>query len=74
MRGNQPTSTNISCPCGKTNMVIRNSSNGVFLGCSGYQNLGDDKCKETLNLVSGDEAISIDDTEEAANLLIKEKM
>jgi DNA topoisomerase-1 len=31
MRSNQPTSTNITCPaCEKTNMVIRNSSNGVF--------------------------------------------
>jgi DNA topoisomerase-1 len=74
MRGNQPTSTNVICPsCEKANMVIRNSSNGVFLGCSGYQNLGDDKCKETLNLVSGDEAISVDDTEEAENLLIKKR-
>ena len=73
MRGNQPTSTDITCTCGKTNMVIRNSSNGVFLGCSGYQNVGDDKCKETLNLVSGDEAISVDDTEEATNLLIKKR-
>ena len=73
MRGNQPTSTDITCTCGKTNMVIRNSSNGVFLGCSGYQNVGDDKCKETLNLVSGDEAISLDDTEEATNLLIKKR-
>ena len=74
MRGNQPTPTNIICPaCNKTEMVIRNSSNGVFLGCSGYQNIGDDKCKETLNLVSGDEAISIDDSEEAENLLIKKR-
>ena len=74
MRGNKPTSTNIVCPsCNKTNMVIRNSSNGVFLGCSGYENIGDDKCKETLNLVSGDEAISVDDTEEAENLLIKKR-
>ena len=73
MRGNQPTPTDIICPCGKTNMVIRNSSNGVFLGCSGYQNTGDDKCKKTLNLVSGDEAISIDDSEEAENLLIKKR-
>jgi len=74
MRGNKPTSTDITCPsCKKTNMVIRNSSNGVFLGCSGYQNVGDDQCKETLNLVSGDEAISVDDTEEAANLLIKKR-
>ena len=74
MRGNKPTSTDITCPsCKKTNMVIRNSSNGVFLGCSGYQNVGEDQCKETLNLVSGDEAISVDDTEEAANLLIKKR-
>ena len=73
MRGNQPISTNIKCPCEKTNMVIRNSANGVFLGCSGYQNLGDDKCKKTLNLVSGDEAISVDDTQEAANLMIKRR-
>ena len=74
MRGNQPTATDVICPlCEKANMVIRNSSNGVFLGCSGYQNIGDDKCKETLNLISGDEAISIDDTEEAENLLIKKR-
>ena len=74
MRGNKPTSTDITCPsCKKTNMVIRNSSNGVFLGCSGYQNVGEDQCKETLNLISGDEAISVDDTEEAANLLIKKR-
>ena len=57
--GNIPTETNITCTCGKPNMVIRNSSNGVFLGCSGYQDSGDEKCKETLNLISGDEAISL---------------
>ncbi len=73
MRGNQPIATDITCTCGKTNMVIRNSSNGVFLGCSGYQNTGEDKCKKTLNLVSGDEAISLDDSEEAENLLIKKR-
>ena len=73
MKTNQPTSTDITCPCGKTNMVIRNSSNGVFLGCSGYENTGDEKCKKTLNLISGDEAISIDDIEEAQNLLIKKR-
>ena len=73
MRGNRATPTDITCTCGKTNMVIRNSSNGVFLGCSGYQNTGDDKCKKTLNLISGDEAISIDDSEEAENLLIKKR-
>ena len=48
MRGNRPISTDVICPCGKTNMVIRNSSNGVFLGCSGYQNTGDEKCDAFL--------------------------
>ena len=73
MRGNAPVPTNIICTCGKTTMVIRNSSNGVFLGCSGYQNIGDEKCKETLNLILGDEAVSVDDNEEAENLLIKKR-
>ena len=71
--GNIPTETNIVCSCGKTNMVIRNSANGVFLGCSGYQNEGSDKCKVTLNLISGDEAVSVDDSEEAENLLIRKR-
>jgi len=74
MRPNKPISTDIICPdCSTHNMVIRNSSNGVFLGCSGYENAGEEKCKKTLNLISGDEAISIDDQEEAQNLLIKER-
>ena len=74
MRSNKPTTTNLVCPdCSSPNMVIRNSSNGVFLGCSAYENTGDDKCKKTLNLVSGDEAISVDDNEEAENLLIKKR-
>ncbi len=71
--GNIPTETNIVCSCGKTNMVIRNSANGVFLGCSGYQNEGSDKCKVTLNLISGDEAVSVDDSEEAENLLTRKR-
>ena len=71
--GNIPTETNIVCSCGKLNMVIRNSANGVFLGCSGYQNEGSDKCKVTLNLISGDEAVSVDDSEEAENLLIRKR-
>ena len=71
--GNIPTETNIVCSCGKLNMVIRNSANGVFLGCSGYQNEGSDKCKVTLNLISGDEAVSVDDSEEAENLLTRKR-
>ena len=74
MRANNPVKTDITCPeCEKYHMVIRNASNGVFLGCSGYENNGDEKCKKTLNLTSGDEAVSVDDQEEAENLLIKER-
>ena len=74
MRGNIPTQTDISCPdCNSNSLVIRNSSNGVFLGCSGYENSGDNKCKNTLNLISGDEAISVDDNEEVENLLAKRR-
>ncbi|MDC0410006.1 type I DNA topoisomerase [Gammaproteobacteria bacterium] len=73
MKSNLPVDTDIPCPCGKKTMVIRNSSNGVFLGCTGYNDEGDEKCKTTLNLISGDEAVSVDDTEEASNLMIKRR-
>ena len=74
MRKNTPTPTDINCPeCESDQMVIRNSGTGVFLGCNGYNNEGDDKCKKTLNLISGDEAISLDDQDEASNLMIKER-
>ena len=72
MKANIPVKTDMICPaCNKDPLLIRNSSNGVFLGCSGYSNAGDDQCKNTLNLISGDEAISADDSEEAQNLVIK---
>ncbi|MFL2699682.1 MAG: type I DNA topoisomerase [Gammaproteobacteria bacterium] len=74
MRKNTPTTTDIICPtCDLNSMVIRNSGTGVFLGCSGYNNDGPDKCKGTMNLISGDEAVSVDDQEEAENLIIKER-
>ena len=37
MKPNDPTKTDIVCSsCNKSNMLIRNSANGVFLGCEGY--------------------------------------
>ncbi len=74
MKSNTPTPVDLICPeCNEEKMVIRNSSSGVFLGCSGYNKSKELQCKKTLNLISGDEAISIDDNEEASNLLIKER-
>ncbi|SES66319.1 DNA topoisomerase I [Marinobacter segnicrescens] len=61
MRSNTPTETDIPCPsCGR-NMQIRVASTGVFLGCSGYSLPPKERCKTTINLVSGDEVVSADD-------------
>lgn len=61
MRANIPTETDIPCPsCGR-NMQIRVASTGVFLGCSGYSLPPKERCKTTINLVSGDEVVSAED-------------
>jgi len=74
MLPNLPTHTNINCPdCKKNKLTIRNASNGVFLGCAGYSLPDDEQCKKTLNLISGDEAVSIDDQEEAQHLVTKHR-
>ncbi|KFZ37107.1 DNA topoisomerase I [Shewanella mangrovi] len=58
MRPNQMVLTDISCPtCGRP-MGIRTGSTGVFLGCSGYALPPKERCKTTMNLVPGEEAIS----------------
>lgn len=73
MRGNNPTETDISCPaCGRP-MQIRTGSTGVFLGCSGYALPPKERCKETLNLTPGDEAVDVDADEEAESKLLRNK-
>ena len=65
MRANTPTAVDIPCPkCGRP-MQIRNASTGVFLGCSAYSLPGDEKCRSTINLTPGEEAIRADNVEEA---------
>jgi DNA topoisomerase-1 len=66
MRLNEPTETNISCSSCERPMQIRTASTGVFLGCSGYALPPKERCKTTMNLVSGDEAVSVDEGDEAA--------
>ncbi|WP_148862962.1 type I DNA topoisomerase [Marinobacter fonticola] len=61
MRGNTPTETDIPCPTCARPMQIRVASTGVFLGCSGYQLPPKERCKTTINLVSGDEVVSAED-------------
>jgi DNA topoisomerase-1 len=71
MRLNNPTETDIECnTCGRP-MQIRTGSTGVFLGCSGYSLPPKERCKSTMNLVPGDEAVNVDEDDEAeAKLLI----
>lgn len=74
MRANDPTDTDIECPKCSRHMQIRTASTGVFLGCSGYALPPKERCKSTINLISGDEVVSAeedDDGEGESRLLIK---
>ncbi|MCW8885678.1 MAG: type I DNA topoisomerase [Motiliproteus sp.] len=73
MRPNSPTETDIPCAtCGRP-MMIRTASTGVFLGCSGYALPPKERCKSTVNLVHGDEVISVDADDEAESRLLRKK-
>jgi len=73
MRRNEPVETDIDCSnCGRK-MQIRTGSTGVFLGCSGYALPPKERCKNTMNLVSGDEAVNVDDDEEAESRQLRQK-
>ncbi len=75
MRTNDPVETDIKCPdCGR-NMAIRTASTGVFLGCTGYGLPPKERCKKTMNLTAGEEAVSLEDDEDAetSSLMAKER-
>ncbi len=73
MRPNEPTLTDIPCPKCERPMTIRTGSTGVFLGCSGYSLPPKERCKGTLNLTSGDEAVNVDEDDEAESRLLMHK-
>jgi len=73
MRPNSPTETDIDCPeCGRK-MMIRTGSTGVFLGCSGYALPPKERCKATINLVPGDEVVSVDGDDEEESRILRNK-
>ena len=73
MQPNDPTPTGIPCDaCGRP-MQIRTASTGVFMGCSGYSLPPKERCKSTVNLIPGDEAISVDADDEAESRLLLTK-
>ncbi|MCH8532702.1 MAG: type I DNA topoisomerase [Saccharospirillum sp.] len=73
MRANEPTMTDIECPKCARPMMIRNGTTGVFLGCSGYNLPPKERCKGTLNLVPGNEALSLDEDDEAEAQALRHK-
>ncbi|GHA92201.1 type I DNA topoisomerase [Modicisalibacter luteus] len=73
MRPNQPVPTDIDCPsCGRE-MQIRTASTGVFLGCSGYNLPPKERCKTTIDLIPGDEAVAADAGEDAETDALRAK-
>jgi DNA topoisomerase-1 len=73
MQRNEPTMTDIKCSnCGR-DMQVRTASTGVFLGCSGYALPPKERCKHTINLTAGDEAIREDADDEAESRLLRSK-
>ncbi|MBR9828571.1 MAG: type I DNA topoisomerase [Oceanospirillales bacterium] len=73
MRPNTPTPTDIACPeCGRQ-MMIRTASTGVFLGCSGYSLPPKERCKSTINLIPGDEVVSVDGDDEEESRILRNK-
>ncbi len=73
MRLNSPSLTDIPCPdCGR-DMNVRVGSTGVFLGCSGYSLPPKERCKGTINLVPGDEAVDVEQDEEGEAKALMER-
>jgi len=65
MRANDPVITeDIACPSCSRPMMIRTGTTGVFLGCSGYDLPPKERCKETINLIPGDDSVDVDEDSE----------
>ncbi|WP_455201277.1 type I DNA topoisomerase [Kaarinaea lacus] len=73
MRSNDPIITDVKCPTCERNMMIRVGSTGVFLGCEGYNLPPKERCKSTINLIPGEEAVNVDEDEEGEAKLLRDK-
>ena len=69
MRANEMVLTDIDCPTCNRKMGIRTASTGVFLGCSGYALPPKERCKQTINLIPGDEFVLANDEEAETDAL-----
>ncbi|WP_017430159.1 type I DNA topoisomerase [Vreelandella jeotgali] len=73
MRPNEPVPTEIECPQCSRHMQIRTASTGVFLGCSGYNLPPKERCKTTIDLIPGEEAVAADAGAEAETDALRAK-
>ena len=73
MRPNQMVLTDIACPTCSRPMGIRTASTGVFLGCSGYELPAKERCTQTMNLLPGEEAVRVDNDEDAEIMALRAK-
>jgi DNA topoisomerase-1 len=54
-------------------MGIRTATTGVFLGCSGYNLPPKERCTTTMNLVPGDDVVSVEDDDELETEMLRHK-
>lgn len=73
MLPNQAVPVDIECKTCQRHMNLRTASTGVFLGCSGYALPVKERCKQTMNLVRGEEVVKVDDEEELETELLRAK-
>ncbi|NHI00578.1 MULTISPECIES: type I DNA topoisomerase [Oceanimonas] len=69
MRANEMVMTDIDCPACGRKMGIRTATTGVFLGCSGYALPPKERCKQTINLIPGDDFVLANDEEAETDAL-----
>ncbi len=70
MRRNNAVETELTCDlCNSHHFAIRNASTGVFLGCTGYSLPPKERCKNTKNLMPGDDFVAANEEEEALHLV-----
>ena len=75
MQDNEPVPVDIQCPVCGLPMQLRTARTGSFLSCSGYNKPPKERCKETINLIPGEEVEPVpgDQDAEAKELLSKKR-
>jgi DNA topoisomerase-1 len=68
MRENTPVSIAMKCKQCSRHLNLRVGRTGVFLSCSGYSLPPKERCKETINLIPGEEIETYSENEDEGNV------